>query len=233
MICHIAAGCTTCLSCGKSHRRNTCPSWHLICFHCCKQGHTQRVCRQLAKQNNQQEVRQSIQQSPTGKTNRKTLDRRRKSTLSVQPKVEALAFSTPIEKNLLKLSVCNIQTSALLDSGATISCVSLAFMQKLRPRVMPPYDTPEYPFMFGVREEKYPVIGSTVLKLFINDHVVCQPFHILNDPPTSIILGMDFLEDQTLIWMCHPKPSLYKKINIPFPSPNHPAVPFCFEHAPK
>ncbi len=61
---------------------------------------------------------------------------------------------------------------------------------------MPPYDTPKYPFIFGVGGEKHPVIGSTVLKLFINDHVVCQTFHILNDPPTSLILGMDFLEDQ-------------------------------------
>ncbi len=71
-----------CFTCGKSHRRSTCPSRHLVCFHCGKQGHIQRVCRQLAQQGNQQEVRQPIQQSRTGKTCKKTLDRRRKKCTS-------------------------------------------------------------------------------------------------------------------------------------------------------
>ena len=34
------------------------------------------------------------------------------------------------------------------------------------------------------------------LNLLINDHVIPQSFHILHHPPTSLILGMDFLQTQ-------------------------------------
>ncbi len=41
---------STCYSCGKSHRRASCPNRHSICFFCHKEGHLQKVCRQAKRQ---------------------------------------------------------------------------------------------------------------------------------------------------------------------------------------
>ncbi len=107
-----------------------------------------------------------------------------------------LAFATSINGNLLDVQIRNRTVQALIDSGASVRVISLAFLNTLRPKLVTPFGKAKHSLIYGVGGHSHHVVGSVTLNLNIDSHVVSQTFHILHDPPTAVILGMDFLQAQ-------------------------------------
>ncbi len=104
-----------------------------------------------------------------------------------------MAVTSPINRNLLSVSIRNLSVHCLVDTGATVSCISQSLLKKLKPAILPPFSRAEHSQIFGVGGERHPVLGTVTLPLKIADTVISQSFHVLTNPPTSVILGMDFL----------------------------------------
>ncbi len=100
-----------------------------------------------------------------------------------------LGFATPINGNLLDVQIRDRTVQALIDSGASVSVISLAFLNTLHPKLVTPFDKSKHSLIYGVGGHSHHVVGSVTFNLNIDSHVVSQTFHILHDPPTAVILA--------------------------------------------
>ena len=105
-------------------------------------------------------------------------------------------LSSPIEKNLLKVTIRNNELTSLIDTGASISCVSFNTLDKIFGQFhQTKLKTSKIKAIRGVCGELHEVLGEAILQLNINGlkllgtFVVCQRLH------HSIILGLDFLKE--------------------------------------
>ena len=97
-----------------------------------------------------------------------------------------------MEKNTIIVSVNKFKTKSLLDSGASISCVTLAYIQKagfsindLQPK--------EFDNIIGVGGETHAVLGTIKLSIRIGNLLLDHKFHVFKYLHQSLILGIDFL----------------------------------------
>ena len=97
--------------------------------------------------------------------------------------------------NFVPVSIGNVATLALADSGAIISCMSSSFWSKVR---YCKHLTPLYTSILGVGGEKHPICDRVELKIKIGNKLVSQDFHILQGHH-DVILGVDFLNQHGVI----------------------------------
>ena len=93
--------------------------------------------------------------------------------------------------NLLNITIQNFKVRALVDTGATISCLSHSFLQKLPTSTLKPSPVKS---VMGVGNQVHQVTGCVTLSLKFCDAVTLHhTFHVIsgNQP---LILGMDFLK---------------------------------------
>ena len=101
--------------------------------------------------------------------------------------------------NLLQIAVKNHSTPALVDTGASVSCVSEAFCRKVYPNLFekcgsPVIGKPAFTAIRGVCGETHPVLGTIELEVNINGLKIRQSFHIFSRLQNTVILGIDFLK---------------------------------------
>ena len=93
--------------------------------------------------------------------------------------------------NTLQVRIGNVKTVALLDSGATISCVSHSLLNKIQPRLLK-YQKPAINKIYGVGNVVQDVSCHVQFNFHIDQHQFTNSFYaIQNNYP--LILGMDFL----------------------------------------
>ena len=93
--------------------------------------------------------------------------------------------------NNLIIQAGNISTTALVDTGATISCISSELLQKIHPKFLN-YQESDLEFIYGVGNKQHEVTAKVAIKLSINGRNFTQSFYALHNQ-YSIILGMDFI----------------------------------------
>ena len=93
--------------------------------------------------------------------------------------------------NNLIIQAGNISTTALVDTGATISCISSELLQKIHPKFLN-YQESDLEFIYGVGNKQHEVTAKVANKLSINGRNFTQSFYALHNQ-YSIILGMDFI----------------------------------------
>ena len=105
-----------------------------------------------------------------------------------------------LKENLLQLSIRNRNTTALDDTGASVSCISEDFCFQIFPNLYqnlannPVIGEPKFKAIRGVCGETHPVRGTIELEVNVNGFRISQSFHIFSRLQNTVILGLDFLK---------------------------------------
>ena len=113
-----------------------------------------------------------------------------KSKFNEKPHV---ALATPIHKNLVLTEIDGIEQVGLLDTGASISCVSQKFLSKLDSFKLNKYDPSSIDHIQGVCGEVHKVLGTIKLPICINGLILPHTFYVFRKLHHQLILGIDFL----------------------------------------
>ena len=104
-----------------------------------------------------------------------------------------ISLVQPITENFVDVHVHNIDSQALVDTGATISCVSEEFVRKLNIDIED-YERATIPAIRGVGGHLLPCLGKISFPILIDDHTFSYSFHVFRGIHNPIILGIDFLK---------------------------------------
>ena len=100
-------------------------------------------------------------------------------------------FRTTMDRNFINLQVENDIVKCLVDSGASISCISRHLLHKVNPSAK--IGKPTIFSGVGVCGEIHRVLGETVLDLKFGQQIIQQKFRIFETLHAKILLGLDFL----------------------------------------
>ncbi|VDI32371.1 Hypothetical predicted protein [Mytilus galloprovincialis] len=102
-----------------------------------------------------------------------------------------IEFKSSLERNFMYLNIENSNQKCLIDSGATISCISQHLLRQLKPQA----DIQRSSIFSGVGVcgEVHPVLGKATLEIRFGEHKILQNFHIFETLHSKILLGLDFL----------------------------------------
>ncbi|CAC5378615.1 unnamed protein product [Mytilus coruscus] len=102
-----------------------------------------------------------------------------------------IEFKSSLERNFMYLNIENSNQKCLIDSGATISCISQHLLKQLKPQA----DIQRSSIFSGVGVcgEVHPVLGQATLEIRFGEHKILQNFHIFETLHSKILLGLDFL----------------------------------------
>ena len=103
---------------------------------------------------------------------------------------------------MLRVTISNHTVNVLVDTGASVSCISEYLCHKVIPNYSQRLQNepgfigkPSFNAIKGVCGEVHPVRGTVDLDLNINGLKVTQKFHIFTRLQHQMILGIDFLKD--------------------------------------
>ena len=113
---------------------------------------------------------------------------------TVTPEDTKYSFSVGLDKNLVHVRIANQNIFALVDTGATISCISLTCLQRINRSIKIGKDQQGLPIK-GVCGETHSVLGTVELQVSFDGIKVPQKFHVLERLHNEAILGLDFLKD--------------------------------------
>ena len=94
-------------------------------------------------------------------------------------------------ENTLHVQIGKIASSALVDTGATISCISENLLNKIHPKYVK-YQKSDISFIVGVGGKQHDVSHKVEVQMKIKDKIFTQSFYSLQNQ-IQLILGMDFI----------------------------------------
>lgn len=96
-------------------------------------------------------------------------------------------------KNKLDIFIDGIRTEALVDTGASVSVISLAFKNRLGRKVM--FICDRHPQLRGVDGNILRPIGVCSASVLLGKDNIAAEFTVLKHCSHEVILGLDFLRD--------------------------------------
>lgn len=103
-----------------------------------------------------------------------------------------VTLRTNVDKNLASIRVGTSLVSALLDTGASISCISEELVFQSFPNIKIQHSS----LKSGVCGEVHKVLGQVDITIDINGLAVCHTFHVFRRLHWEIILGVDFFKTE-------------------------------------
>ena len=109
----------------------------------------------------------------------------------------SVSILTNIYRNTILASIGGKRTQCLIDTGATVSCISNAFISKtnLCDSKLKPSDISE---ISGVGGERHKILDVLEIPLTISGATFVFNFYVLPALQHSIIIGIDFMETYTV-----------------------------------
>ncbi len=95
--------------------------------------------------------------------------------------------------NLVPISICNLKTRGLVDTGAHISIISQACLNRLSSQTFE-HSERSFKFVNGVGDNIIPITDCVLIPIQIGTFHAIQKFHVLQDTH-DVILGWDFLKE--------------------------------------
>ena len=107
---------------------------------------------------------------------------------------ESISLVAPLERNKVIAIVKGKRVKMLIDTGASISCVSMSLLNQMsvkRYDIQPSFDIQR---ISGVAGEIHNVMGKIELPVKISGLTLYHSFYVFQELYTPIIAGMDFLD---------------------------------------
>ena len=180
-----------------NNRKNTQPD--TACSRCGGRCTSFQSCRAKGETCRHNEIKVKMKSATAKNVNRKPFENTEKnsnpecaSTINRQAEVYA-NFSIEMAKNTVGVSINQLKSNALCDTGATISCVSKMFIDKAFPSEKTERVSSIYKSIKGVGGTSHPVSSSVKLSVNFGSVSFCHEFLVVEDLHHSLILGHDFL----------------------------------------
>lgn len=106
------------------------------------------------------------------------------------------AYKIGDEKNLIDIRLGKFSIAAMIDSGASISCLSFDMYRRSGLSKEYPMQQSDIKNAETVDGTCMHVMGKVVVSLTICRLTLCQTFYVFRKLNQSVILGRDFLKDQ-------------------------------------
>lgn len=97
-------------------------------------------------------------------------------------------------KNTVVVNVNGTRTNALCDTGASVSCISQAFLERAFPKNKPHFETSTIKTIVGVGGTHHAVNGLISLDICFGTVKLSSKFYVVKDLHHSLIFGIDFME---------------------------------------
>ena len=101
--------------------------------------------------------------------------------------------SSPLQDNKILAKVGQSKVKCLVDSGASVSCISRSFVESAFPKGQ--LESSNVKCVRGVCGEQHQVLGQIELPVKIDGLIIYQNFLVFQRLHSSVILGLDFLHD--------------------------------------
>ena len=103
-------------------------------------------------------------------------------------------FTAYMTKNTVNVSINNRKSSALCDTGASVSCISKQFFDKAFLNDKPNINPCHVKYIVGVGGTNHQVLGVVEINVNFGTLGLTYPFYVVEELHYSIILGHDFLK---------------------------------------
>ena len=95
---------------------------------------------------------------------------------------------------MINVKIANLDRKCLIDTGASVSCISQSLLNRLKPAQNSNITKSAYNQVFGVGGEILKITGCITLRFKISEQEFEHKFLIFNRLHHSLILGVDFLQ---------------------------------------
>ena len=100
---------------------------------------------------------------------------------------------SPLEENFIRVFIKTTRSKALIDTGASLSCISQSFLYQAFPGESISYKPSKYKVVAGVGGEILKVLGVVEIPLEIQGKIFNSELHVFQKLHKNLILGKDFL----------------------------------------
>lgn len=107
-----------------------------------------------------------------------------------------LQFTAAMERNFVEAKLQNTPIKCLVDSGASISCISQHQLQQLQ--YNGEIQESSITSAVGVCGEVHPVLGEIMLEVTFGHITVKQKFRVFETLHSKVIFGLDFLQENKI-----------------------------------
>ena len=122
------------------------------------------------------------------------------SETAPQPKVEVnINPILPLDRNTVMVEMFGIQIKSLVDSGASITCLTLNTLNRLG-LGLNDLEPSNINAAIGVGGERHSCLGTVTIPISFDSVVVFQKFHCFRKFYVGVILGLDFLEQNGAVF---------------------------------
>jgi hypothetical protein len=97
------------------------------------------------------------------------------------------------KRNTVMVVIKGYNTPALVDSGATISCISQTLLKRVGYNNIK-YTQSHVEYIVGVNGTQSIVLGTINIPLMMEPKIIVQTFHVISKLQYNLLLGLDFLE---------------------------------------
>ena len=141
-------------------------------------------------------IPQNLKVKSKVKHDTKTKTRSSKLNQNIGPDKDNVISLNPIvdlDKNSVMVDIFEISFKSLIDTGASISCMTLRTVRRLGFTIQD-LDPPVSSTVVGVGGEKHNSIGAITFPVMINSVIYNVRFHVFESFFHPVILGFDFLD---------------------------------------
>ena len=103
-------------------------------------------------------------------------------------------MATTLKQNKVEIAIKGKRTNALLDTGASLTVASSAFIQKTRCSSAS-LQPPTHPIIRGVTGARLHVLGVLTIPISIGGLAFSHPFQVIQHFDYPLILSVDFLNE--------------------------------------
>ena len=175
-----------CDRCGQTgHNAGTCRFKNAFCFYCAKQGILNEHVAQL--------------DYVTRPVRIKLLA---KGDLNRQLENNQVGATIHLDTNCIYIKVNNVSLKTLCDTGSSRNCMNVQTTQRLKLKIQP-LDGNDCDCLFGANGDPIEILGTVSVDVNINGLKMPTTFQILKNLSHSIILGIEFLEQNKAVIDTH------------------------------
>ena len=103
-----------------------------------------------------------------------------------------VVLTSPMDANYATVSIGGCTTSALIDTGAALSCITMGLNERANINIS--FNPSDINSIVGVGGDVTPVVATAIIPITINRLVLPHKFYIFKKLHKDLVIGIDFMK---------------------------------------